>query len=113
MSRQYHDAYAMIRYNVREYQHLKDISTLLKSILKEEVFTFSGLARDRTPTEGELQRLILSFDRDVMARTIEMIDTYILMRDEFWSDWRKKNGVEAGEKRKTHDRRKLIHVLSK
>jgi len=104
---QYHDAYAMIRYNVMEYQHLKDISALLKKILKEQVQSFTGLARDRTPTEEELQKFILSFDRDVMASTIQMIDIYIMKRDEYWSDWRKKNGVQPGEKKKTHDRRKF------
>jgi len=101
----------MIRYNVQEYRHLKDIATLLKEIMKEKVFHFCGLTRDHPPTEDELQDLILSFDRDVMASTIQKIETYIEKRDKYWDDWRKANGVPPGGKKRTHDRRKLRGLI--
>lgn len=97
----------MIRYNVQEYRHLKEIAILLKEIMKEKLYSeFTGLARDRPPTEDELQDMILAFDRDIMGATVTTIETYISKRDEYWNDWRKLNGVQPGEKKRTHDRRK-------
>lgn len=89
----------MIRYNVREYSHLREISILLKDITNEKIYSeFTGLPRDRPPTEDELQDMILAFDRDIMNSTILMIETYLQRREEYWNEWRVSNGFQPTEK---------------
>ncbi|XP_021954901.1 uncharacterized protein LOC110851434 [Folsomia candida] len=102
---EYHEAYAMTRYNVFQYRHLPDILTKLTEVKEKTLpsatpFCFPANPQ-QPPTEEQLVRMMEMFNRDILLATITSLDKYIQSRDEYWGTWNDKNGV----KQRTFDRR--------
>ncbi|ODM96556.1 snRNA-activating protein complex subunit 4 [Orchesella cincta] len=101
----YHEAYAMTRYNVFQYKHLKEILQLLTRVkdnpLPKEHMNFSGLLRDREPSEVRLQHMLLTFDKDILTSVIGSLSRYVETRDHYWENWI----ALHGKRKRTFDRR--------
>ncbi|OXA45484.1 uncharacterized protein LOC110856913 [Folsomia candida] len=102
---EYHEAYAMTRYNVFQYRHLPDILRKLTEVKEKTLpsatpFCFPANPQ-QPPTEEQLVRMMEMFNRDILLATITSLDKYIQSRDEYWGTWNEKNGV----KQRTFDRR--------
>jgi len=98
---EYHESYSMIRYNVFQYKHLKEVLNLLTNVYKEPVYPFSGFDPSKSPEDEDLQDFLLSFNRIIMASTITALNKYITGRDLYWKEWLNTHG----ERKRTFDRR--------
>jgi len=100
----------MTRYNVFQYKHLKEIMTLLRSVVQKNKprKAFPGITNSEPPSDERLSWMLLDFDRLVMEKTIVSLCNYIESRDLEWTD----RIFESGNRKRTFDRRKYILKLA-